>query len=440
MSAIKPLLVGLLLMAAATADAQRIRYFRKADLDRTQSYLMTYEISGADTMRTRCYRCTYDTKGRLTRWEYISALRPAIDPRFEMSRVEISYKGNDRIHKFYDERGAPVRAMGTGIYGAGQFGEIMRTMPSADSGLKILLNRDGVSMQTDRDGCKFYTWKLDSRGYRAKQYCYDRANKRAVDVDAFYEVDYINDSIGNLIRLDVFDVDHNRLSFTLIGYDSMRNRVFEKFFRADSTPNGARAFRYFSYDQYGHQVGAAYYRNDDSLSYSPLREFDTFGNQTIEQEYYANVLVKSMKKKFDTLNRLAQQDEYDPDGQFVARLTFTYDGASREIERRYSVPIDGELVYVASAISIYDSTGNQIRYEFRGRDGEYVDNAAGIALIVWERDHHGDILEIRYYDQDGEPVVLSDHGHSIVKYFYREGGEVETIQYLSADRRVLATE
>jgi len=434
-------LLSLLSIAFQTAPLPRVKYFRKLDLDRKQSYLTTYEIKGKDTARARCYRCTYDKSGRMVRWEYISARRPATDPMFGLHRIDITHSGNERRQSFFDERGNPTRAEGTGSYGTSQFAEIIRVFPSADSAVKILLNRNGDPMKADHDGCSYYTWKLDARGLRIRQACYSEYDLRVTDADAMFEIRYENNDLGDLIGLQVVNEDETLLSFTRIGYDSMRNRAWERFYRGDSTYNGERPIRFFSYDRDGNKIETAYYSDDEHAHSRETRTFDAFGNPLVERMYNAeNVLGVEARNEYDERNLLIKQDIFEGGSQHKARVFRYYDDHGNEIERKYYLRVDGQLSLMARDVMSYDSLGFMTRYEHRDGAGAYRENEEGVALTVIERDRLGDVQEIRYYDAQGKYAVMGEDKYSIEKFFYHAGGEVDRVEFLSADRTWLYSE
>ena len=404
------LLISLfVLMSASALHGQTVKYYRFVSYNGQHQYEFRMSVSGKDTALSNLYRVTYDQEGRLTRWDYLKALRPELDPAFNVASVAVTYEGEFQRHSYLDPQGRPKS--GTG----GEYSEKFKTKPNSTSVVNFQYDRRGRLIENDGNGCSRYLWTLDTSGRHIQQYCLDSKGNKVSDSRGIYETKFKYDSKGRFLQTASYHKDGRPgkgVSRIDISYDNASNPIEYRY--SDSLGlirEGYATIRY-EYDKNGYLTRSQQETSEGLLiaAYSYL--WDQYGNLAESREYGADGELISeyaiSRNSYNSRNQIVESITSDWSGIIQSYLRYTYDVNGLLAE---SVTLNGGerpmingLGYAKITYS-YDSKG-QVEYEsLTDTLGLPINGDEGYAYKFWKWRDDGQVSEVAYYNVKKELVI-----------------------------------
>ncbi len=201
------------------------------------------------------------------------------------------------------------------------------------------------------------------------------------------------------------------------------------------TKTGAK-WGYHQYDQRGnHIVNGRYSAGGGTEQGHPmyLRVYDD-QNRPIKRIWYCNrtkdnpagsICLVFKNYKLDQHGNVKEENGYDPDGRFFARVTFERDREGRPLQRTDHVENDPSAQ--KRHVYKYDDAAGKIETSIFGHAGTLIEKT----VTVNKYDNRGNISETRHYDADGKFKGRSAHR------FDEAGLKIETVTFDQNDQPVL---
>ncbi|MGO9171372.1 MAG: TIR domain-containing protein [Rhodomicrobium sp.] len=352
-----------------------------------------------------------DGDGRIsaTRYEDEEG-RPALRKDWGVARVTNVYdaRGNAVENAYFGIDGQPALrkdlgfSRGTSVYDA-----------RGNNVEQAYFGTDGKPALRKDWGVARMTWVYDARGNSVEQAYFGTNGKPALHKDwGVARVTFVYDARGNAAEQAYFGIDGQPALRKDVGiarvtnaHDARGNAVENAYFGADGQPalrkDWGVARITSAYDARGNNVENAY--------------FGTDGKPTLRKD----LGVARLTSAYDARGNMVEQVYFGTDGKpalrkavGLARIASAFDARGNNVENTY-FGIDGKPALqkdlgAARVIWLYDERGNTIEQDFYGADGQLAENAIGLAHATSKWDGLGRMIEARYFDRNGKPVLRAN--------------------------------
>ena len=401
-------------------------------------------------------RYEYDNYGNISRVEYFGKdYQPTLNEQLWAICIEISDEDGNIIERtYYDTEGnlylnkngyAKVKT----IYD--DKGNIIEEEYFDTDGEKCFHN----------DGYAKYKAKYDNKGYQTEISSFDADGKLSLHNNGYAKIKFLYDNRGNLIEAAFYDTDEN-LSLNNYGfakgklkYDDKGNIIEEEYFDTD----GEKCFHKdgyakvsVEYDDRGNLTEKAFYGTDGKLIFHNEGEFAKItisydkktGNQTEYLIYDTDgKLIKDGLAKwnmeYDARGNQTEIRLYDAAGDLlegVAKIKFGYNtksGMLNEVtfydahDELYESDEDG---FAKVTINIkFDDQRNIIELNFYDSDGEKCFNKDRYSKLIQITDKRGNLVEEAYYGADGKPILNNEGIAKWTAEYDERGNQTEEAYY-----------
>ncbi|MCM1233895.1 MAG: hypothetical protein NC489_27635 [Ruminococcus flavefaciens] len=412
----------------------------------------------------------YDEAGNNTHVKYLDEEDELMVRRdLGYAQMEIGYDnvGNKVSEAYFDVKGRPA------VWKEGGYASYIDKYDNAKWVEARYYDKKGrLTLRNDK-GYAIVKNEYDTYGQRIAQTYYDASDtlKPVISSEhhcAGYEFEY--DDMGNTVYIGYLDLDGNLMDRRDLGYaqkikeyDSIGNIIQEAYFDIWGKPAIYR------------ESGYSYYKND----------YDEAGRLR-KVEYYID---KKVVGKADMNNAKAKQsvedgkdsiDKTDKEDKLVlrkdtgyAKVEYKYDKYGQETHCLYygtdEEPIISTKYSCAGFLYAYDEKGNQTGISYLGLDQKdenpIIRKDLGVAHIQKEYDSSGNlekefyfddndkpveykqkgyvsyhnilkkgrVMETRYLDASGKPVINGEKGYAVVRYKYDKFGQCTSVFYYGED-------
>jgi len=384
------------------------------------------------------------SKGRISRWwidydenGYVETVRFA---GIDNSPVgdENGIYGRKYIR---DEKGRPVEIHYIGINGEPQptkwgLGIKIFTYDDDDNWIKTeYLDIDRKPSLDDTDGVAVYVQEYDEYGnptYLLHQYAdgtmmYMKKNNVAGVKNTY-------DDNGFLIQQDYLDIDRKPMYVPQMGVSTVKFQYDENgyvsrigFFDPDGIPvENSQGFNtgVMTNDDHGNNIEVWFY----GINGDPVEIIGGYAG---------------LKSEFDAVGNLVRQDFYGKDKELclnnegVSGMKFEYNDKNLQT-KMVCLGLDGQPAPGLNGIIIikkeYDKRGNPVSYSYYDADDvtlRVCDD--GFAQEISTFDTNGNITEVHYLDDIGNPVKNAQLNYSTVKFRYDDNGNLISERYYGTD-------
>lgn len=295
-----------------------------------------------------------------------------------------------------------------------------------------VIGPDNVPMILKGEGYAIYETECDDNGFfNSVRYFDTEGNPIAIKNGGHHKSIMINDSIGNMIEMWIYDIDdnlilnHEGFAGQTLEYDSLGNETKRVFYGIDKqpiTPKFGYAGVTFTYDDKNLLKSVMY------LNELLVPTFDNNGIKRINYEYDK----RGNKTRYSYMNESG--DSLINNNAGYAEYVYEYDerglvSESKSLSSNGNLAIDPNTGY-AKCVKKYDENGNLISTRYFGIDDNpiYVEGGAGKDMV---RDRRGNIIEETVVAADGSlaPGKLKakykydDYGNQIEFALFDKGGK-----------------
>lgn len=291
---------------------------------------------------------------------------------------------------------------------------------------------DGVAVMTE-EGWFANSTEYDNKGRLIKINYWDKDGKPfGIEGTDVSEIRYEYDNDGNIISLSYFDANGNLTEkegyATLhFEYDDKGNPTKLSYFDAQNVPTSTQpAEIIFEYDEQGNETKRSAYDKDGHLTDQAK---DMLGYAVEASDY--NEFGSLVKKIFyDTKGALTK----GPFGYAIVTCDYNqYGNISRECfydEKQNKVLPDSGY---ACASFEYDENGNATRTVFEGINGKAIKIKKGFSELRNKYDEKGNMIEEKYFDTNGNPVIADSLGFASLKKKYNKQNKLIEESYYDTD-------
>jgi len=355
--------------------------FFTIDLDARYQIVGTGALTEEAAAKADCYYFTYGPDGKIQRIEYRQANVPALDPLFQVARIDFEYQPGIERRWYRDAQGQSIRNA-TGVQG-----EELTLNPAGYPTDIANLNETGAHTR-DPDGVIHNMRTLDEKGQVISSRrmgllgtaisddngCFET---RSTYDDQGHRIEYSNyDASGNLLN-DNEGISTTRTIYTLYP-DS--TQIVESYFSAsgqaveEKSTGVHQCMRTF--DKRGLLLSEAYFDatgaptlNDTNGIHERRYEYDDQGNKLFEEFFGIDGKLKNHKNSG------------------YARVVYHYDDKNRVSEKA-----------------------------FFGDDGTpQIVLGVGAAVIRQEYDDQGNLVHRQFFDGKGNPSIHADYGAPAIR-------------------------
>ena len=324
-----------------------------------------------------------------------------------------------------------------------------------DANLALLETADGYAVIERR---------YDAQG-RVVWIRYLDANEEPVAVKSIYEKEQSYDEAGNVILEIVYDGSGSRAlhpdgwSEHLVAYNENKQKVRERWLGIDGEPalykkSHSGIDRVF--DEAGNVIKDTYYDAEGNVGANHdgvitiERRYDEHKRVVWYRYLDADGLPMAIKgiceleKGYDEAGNVNLEIVYDGNGTRVlhpdgwSEHLVAYNENKQKISERW-LGVSGRPALYKSSHSgidrVFGEDGKPIRETYYDADGNIGPNKSGVITVETSYDAEGRITELRYFDENGQPMVLASLGASIEQRTYDEYGNVCRTQLLDGERR-----
>lgn len=382
------------------------------------------------------YKYIYDNKGNKTDTYYLGLDgRPMTRQDLGFAQVHYEYDGlsNEKKESYFDENGRPA------IWKEGGCAAIEFTYDHTNIVERRYLDKKGNLLLRPDTGYAVVRDAYDDFGRCISKSYYDDKECPVISTNLHCAgLKYQYDEIGQrtdiwYIGLDGKSMIRQDLGYARLhtDYDELGNEVKVSCLDTDDElaiqKDGGYAFYECRYDN-GNCVERCYFdkkgnpvlRGDKGYA-SVLYEYDDFG-QCIA-EFYRDITMKPIIHK-----------EYHCAGH-----KYAYDVNGRRTDTWY-IGLNGKLMIrsdrgYAHIHSEYDVFGNEIRASYYDENEDptlWKEGGNASCEFVYE---HGNCMERRYFDINGELMLRGDTGYAVVQYGYDDYGNCILESYYDREER-----
>lgn len=370
------------------------------------------------------YIYTYDENGRNIAMEYFDADGQKARNEFGYCRTEfvLDKFGNVLSYKYFDEQNALCNRKD----GYAQT-EIQRTSQGFIAEMRAL-DADGEPVCSKTDGTHAYRCFYDENGYIGRVEYFDTEMRPTYHSSGYFRIEGDDGSGDRPAGKFYFGVDGTPVCEKNSGCFGMLNEwIDELLYRTTYVDAGYRPMmsRYgyasfeHSYNSDGNLIKEAYFDVDGR----PMRSKNNFASVEYEYDEMGKLIRKVYKDE--------QKERCIRTGGY-AECVFAYDERGNLVSEKYYDAEENPVVTSGGYHEIrreYDDHGNEIRTECRKVDGNLMTNynTSSCATVERRYDEYGNILEISYYDADGQPEQVVGISRIFMEYDAR-GNTVRVVE------------
>lgn len=405
-------------------------YCFKLDIDpRTYSIQPKYPLSDIDYRLSPCFKVTYDEHNRIVEVVYLENGKPS-NRNPDLSKVVISYSGNEETRSYYDTWGNPSgKPMGV---------PVIKIQYDSNHFPVECENYDRNNhLMKDKKGVMIYRCKTDAQGRIVAETFWNEKDQQVARKDSVYVIKYkwwkdnhLNYNEKSFWNRNGGLIDSRKHApYELIKYDKEDNLVEFRQMNSDRTlreDSVSVAILHYSLDDKGLLTEIRYYDAKaklwDGLQRAAIIRFlfDKYGNMTERAVYGTDYRLKKMAgptietRKYDDKNKLQETAFWDENRNL------------KETNLKF-----------AKIKNEYDDKGNLILIKFLNHQNELVNTLPyGLAYIQCQFDEQNRITKEMYYGVDNS-LQPGPKGEAIIRWIYGKNGAVNVSYYNAKDQKIL---
>lgn len=410
-----------------------------------------FNPDGEPVMREGGYhecRMTYDDKGNCIRWSYHDAEGnlSCSDGTYAVKEQRFDRYGNVTELFYLNADGTPYYSAGPNIckmrWYYDQNGRETR-LEYLDANGNLIENESGYAAKE---------YEYDHLGRKIKETFLDKTGKLTLCDGCHAIVTFVYDAMGNQTEGYAFDkrgepcMHANGYSIIKVTYEDGK-AVSTRYYDTEGKPMMVGG-TYFEcrkeYDEKGNCILWSYYDTEGNLysgedSYAvEERAYDLYGNMILRAYYDKNgqpafhMNIHQTRWEYDPQGNLIRQCKrslYSEDDSIVVEREYNAEGF-RVANRYYDR--NGDPVMLNGSLHEYrmdyDDAGNCIRWSYYDTEGNLYSDEASYAIREQTYDSNGNVLTEAYFDKAGEPAYYKKYYR--YEYVYDDQGEqVRQIRY-----------
>ncbi len=430
-----------------------------------------YDENNERTISTK-YHCAgwrfeYDEKGNRIHLEYLDTENQMMvrrDLGFAQMKEEYDNVGNKVSEAYFDTKGQPAvwKEGGYASYREEyESGKWLETRYYDKAGNLTLRNNKGYAIIKN---------EYDEYGQRITQSYYDASELLKPVISKEYHCagfQYKYDEMGNQVFIGYMGLDGNLMirrdlgyAQVIMKYDYLGNKTREEYSDIEGNPaidkEGGYSYYENHYDKWGRVKDVEYFiirnvRNKAGKNHNKTEKTVAAGKENIDETTKEGELVlrkdtgyAKVEYKYDEFGQEKYCFYYGTDGKPVvstkylcAGIEYAYDEKGNKTDIYYLGGPEKERIVrrdlgVVHIQKEYDILGNLKRELYFDNDGPTTYMGYGYASCENSYEN-GLLIETRYLDVMGDPVINGETGYAIVQYEYDEFGQCISEAYYVAD-------
>lgn len=375
----------------------------------------------------------YDENGNRTSWSGFDAEgKPTYDKTgIHTFRYSYDSRGNKTMATYFDVARHPsLRKDGTAGY---------KCEYDKAGNCITIVNIDSLGAPVcDNDGIAVYRYKFDSRRNCIERLHFDESGQPTFDGDGIHRSISVYDTRGNQVETAFYDVEGNCVPPKETGflhafaeYDSRDRcvRITNRDADGNLTPDvKGSAITENTYDDRGNLVRVRYYGPD--------------GKPVLAAEGYASCVTE-----YNDRNLAVKTYAYGTDDKpcpvygDIYSIESDFDEYGNIVALRYlggnDKPINPQAYGCHRYETKLDKHGNIIEYKAYDTDGNPCMNTSGFSSYKAKYDEYDNRLEIRFFDTTGNPVLSSNDGIAMERTVYDDKGNITEISNYGIDGKLV---